>query len=439
MSFLETVRTLTRRGVASNLVHPSRSRASWINGSTGEDWQRLAGSVHSNGTAAICLQAIMDKIAQSAPVAGIYDAKKNFKPSDVDTRFLEMKLASVFGSSFYEIIAFSQKAFGPAYGVVERDERGVLQGIYPFMDPQVRPDVENGEQIYFVMPHGGTGKPIKVRVVDMIDLSSGLPDPKDASRRVSTLQMNLRAVCTDNECETFNAAIMRAPFPGIIASPKDGSVEKGKGKEVKQKLEDDLETMTGDRRGQRWVLPVPSDVSTLGFSPDQMAVSETKKLSLQQICAALGVDPMAVGLPSETKTYANYSEARRAMIEDTVLPTWDHILAPLEAYALANKWFTNPATKLIVDRSKYVELDSDKFDKDKNARENFKTGLTNRDEARAECGYPPLASKDTRTFFDMGGTVGGAADGETNTKKGLSRAQRIAAELLHDQTDEVVQ
>lgn len=431
MRFSDAVKTMIRRGAQSTMIAPTYSRGSWINGSTGEDWRRIVGSPESNGTVATCLQAIIDKIAQSGPIAGIYDARGNFKSSEVDTKFLALNLANGFGASFYEIIAMSQKIFGPAYGLVERNEKGGIFAIIPLMDPQVKPDIRDGKQVYHVMPHGGT-QTVIVNESNIIDFSSGIPDPKNAKRKTSSLQMNLRAVCTDNEADTFNAALLRnLGMPGIVASPKEGEVKKGNERAVKDRIRDDLDNFTQDNRFRTWVTPVPADIKTVGFSPDQMGVSDTDKLAIQKICASLGIDPMAVGLPSETKTYANYSEARRAFIEDTILPTWDHILTPLAEYALANRWFTNPGTVLIVDRSKYVELNSDQFDKNNNAIAVFKAGISNRDEARAAVGLAPI--KDTRTFFDMGGSSGGSADG-TNTTKGLSRAQRLAAEKLHEIT-----
>ena len=55
--------------------------------------------------------------------------------------------------------------------------------------------------------------------VDIVHFRDGV-DPSDDLRGLSRLKAVLREVCTDNECATFSAAIMRNfGVPGVIISP----------------------------------------------------------------------------------------------------------------------------------------------------------------------------------------------------------------------------
>lgn len=56
-----------------------------------------------------------------------------------------------------------------------------------------------------------------------------------------------------------------------------------------------------------------------GASPAELGVTELKADAAREICFALGVPPMLLGIPGDN-TYANYAEASRAFWRETVIP-----------------------------------------------------------------------------------------------------------------------
>jgi phage portal protein BeeE len=65
---------------------------------------------------------------------------------------------------------------------------------------------------------------------------------------------------------------------------------------------------------------LPIEISNPGFSPEEMILDKVRAIPVTRICAAMGIDPMVIGLPSDTKTYANYEEAIKAAYYRTIIP-----------------------------------------------------------------------------------------------------------------------
>ncbi len=55
-----------------------------------------------------------------------------------------------------------------------------------------------------------------------------------------------------------------------------------------------------------------------GLGPKELGVTELKADAAREICFALGVPPMLLGIPGDN-TYANYAEANRAFWRETVI------------------------------------------------------------------------------------------------------------------------
>ena len=71
--------------------------------------------------------------------------------------------------------------------------------------------------------------------------------------------------------------------------------------------------------GRPMLLEGGLDWKPMGMSPADLEMIETKNSAARDICLAFGVPPMLIGIPGDN-TYANYSEARLAFWEDTVIP-----------------------------------------------------------------------------------------------------------------------
>lgn len=150
---------------------------------------------------------------------------------------------------------------------------------------------------------------------EIVHLRWPMPDPENERRGLSPLSAELRAICTDNEIQTFHAALLRGMgVPGAILSPKDPLVtlEPAQAEAIKSLWR---EKFTGDRRGEPFVNSIGLDVQQPGFSPRDMELGTLQGLIAPRITAAFGLDPMVLGLPSASKTYSNYGEALEAATE----------------------------------------------------------------------------------------------------------------------------
>jgi HK97 family phage portal protein len=163
-------------------------------------------------------------------------------------------------------------------------------------------------------------------------------DPLNTRRGLSPLAALLREVCGENEAANMTAAIMRnVGVPGLVISPADPKVEiPGPAAEaMKQKF---LSEFTGERRGEPMVVSNAIKVDMPGWSPRDMMVDFLRKVPEERISAALGVPAILAGLGAglERSTFANFAEARKAYVENTLMPMQmelarclDHQLLPL--------------------------------------------------------------------------------------------------------------
>lgn len=83
--------------------------------------------------------------------------------------------------------------------------------------------------------------------------------------------------------------------------------------------------------GRPMLLEGGLDWKAMGFSPSDMEVIETMNSAARNICLAFGVPPMLIGIPGDN-TYSNYSEARLAFWEDTVIPLADRVFVALSQW-----------------------------------------------------------------------------------------------------------
>lgn len=76
--------------------------------------------------------------------------------------------------------------------------------------------------------------------------------------------------------------------------------------------------------GRPMLLEGGLDWKSMGLSPSDMGIIESKYASARDVCLAFGVPPQLLGIPGDN-TYSNYAEARLAFWEDTVIPLVQHI------------------------------------------------------------------------------------------------------------------
>lgn len=163
------------------------------------------------------------------------------------------------------------------------------------------------------------GKTIDLKLDEILHIQNGI-DPANPRRGLSPLAAELRSVVTDNEAQSYTASLLRnMGVPGVVITPKDPMMPftADAARQMKELFRDRVQ---GDSRGDPLVPSMAVDIQNPGFSPEQLALDKIARLPIPRICAALGVDPMVLGLPSDTKTYSNLKEAREASYEQTLIP-----------------------------------------------------------------------------------------------------------------------
>lgn len=146
--------------------------------------------------------------------------------------------------------------------------------------------------------------------------------PLDDHYGLSALEAAAVAVDLHGAAAVWNKALLdnaARPSGAIVYSGADSA---GRLTDSQyDRLKEELETHhQGPRNaGRPMLLEGGLDWKPMGFSPADMEFLKSKENAAREIALALGVPPMLLGLPGDN-TYANYQEANRAFLRQTILP-----------------------------------------------------------------------------------------------------------------------
>lgn len=172
------------------------------------------------------------------------------------------------------------------------------------------------------------GKPVTWEVDQKTGVSdiwhTKLFNPLDDWLGQSPIQAGAYSVDQHNEAMTWVQALLQnsARPSGALVTQSDKTLVDEEFNRLKKQIEDQY---SGARNaGRPMLLEGGLDWKSMGLSPSDMAILETKYSSARDICLAFGVPPQLMGIPGDN-TYSNYQEARLAFWEDTVIPLVDRI------------------------------------------------------------------------------------------------------------------
>lgn len=218
------------------------------------------------------------------------------------------------------------------------------------------------------------GLTIKIPAEWVIHIRQGF-NPIDQRRGWCALQAQYPHVYGDNKGGIYTAGLL-ANFgvPSITLTKKDanGGITPEQLSQLKTSWEDRL---TGEGAGRPFVIPIPMDVQKTGFSPQEMSLKDLATAPLERICPALGFDPMAMGLPSQSKTYSNMEEANRAAWRQTIRP-WKEEIGRQLTKAFFGRQSGGPGDyRIWWDFDSVPELAEDKDKLHQRVREDYKANL----------------------------------------------------------------
>jgi len=229
-----------------------------------------------------------------------------------------------------------------------------------------------------------------IPVSEIVHMRFGL-DPDDPRKGRAPLKSVLREVFTDDEAANFTASLLRnMGVPGLMVSPDGGPAPSEE--DVKATKAYLKANFAGDGRGEALVMSGPTKVQQFGFSPEQLLLKELRRIPEERVSAVTGVPAIVAGLGAglDRSTFSNFSEAREAAYEQTMIPCqrvlaehiWTQLLPDFETQATC--WLIRIGFDLSHVRVLQPDLDKLAARLDVGVR----GGWVQRGEARRAMGHP---------------------------------------------------
>lgn len=154
---------------------------------------------------------------------------------------------------------------------------------------------------------------------------------------MSPIEAAVMGIDQHNAANRWNLSLLQnsaRPSGALVATVSDKSTGNLSPDQF-SRLKDQIDSMHsgGQNAGRPMLLEGGLDWKQFSLTPAQMDWIENVQTSSRDISRAFGVPPMLLSIPGDN-TYSNYSEARTAFYEDTVLPTMDGLKDAL------NRWLT---------------------------------------------------------------------------------------------------
>lgn len=140
------------------------------------------------------------------------------------------------------------------------------------------------------------------------------------------------------------------------------------------------EAFTLEGAGSALVVPPGYSVSYPAKSPDSLDLGALHNVPMTRILAALGLSPMALGLPDPNKTYTNYAESRDAAWEQCIIP-----IKRVFADGMTKVW-SDGTWRYTLDMTTVRAMAQDTAMVERSVAELYAAGVIDRAEARARVG-----------------------------------------------------
>lgn len=240
---------------------------------------------------------------------------------------LEMRVAQpnefYDGDTLFKATIISYALDGNAYWLKRRNAFGEVMELWYLPHFLVEPKRPiDGSVFLSHYEYFPEGQAQTILPRDMVHIRLGL-DPRNTLKGFSPLKGLLREIWTDEEAQTFSAAILRnMGVPGIVFAPKDAASspdEEGL-KETKKML---MARFTGDKRGEPIVFGAPTDIEQFGFDPNSLNLTGLRDITEERVCAMLGIPAAVVGFGAglqQTKVGATMRELVRLARVNAINP-----------------------------------------------------------------------------------------------------------------------
>jgi len=174
--------------------------------------------------------------------------------------------------------------------------------------------------------------------------------------------------------------------PGLIIKP-DRPATSDQLDQAKRNSDAAIGGSTGSR-GRTFVVPYGWTTDG-GAELKDINYEMLNNLTETRICMAFGVPPQLLGARSGQSTYANYEQASKSFVSETLLPMWRMLQESFSHFFFAG---SNEAFRF--DLSEVKELQEDLDNVFSRATQAYKEEVITRNEARAMMGFDPIEGEE---------------------------------------------
>ena len=351
------------------------------------DYRREVGIPWENSTVMACIQAATRTFSDAQLVL----LKGTEQIKDHPALSLIKKPNPHYGSKFlWDGLLTSWMVDGNGYWFMERDGLSIPTELFYMPHFLISPRwPENGKIFIKDYAYRVNGKIEILDPKNVVHFMNGVNLQNTRSGQ-SPLISVLREICTENECATAAAAIMRnLGIPGLSFIPDPvGAADLTLDQKHQLRLMAS-EKMAGDRRGEMMIMPIPGKLEAFGFTPEQLAFDKIRRIPQTAITAAFGIPAMFLGLAAglDASTYANYQEAREAFYESFLLPTYKAIADQLTTNILPAFGEDPDEMQFHFDTSNIKALNEPEDQKATRIREDWDSGIITLREAKMAKGF----------------------------------------------------
>lgn len=202
--------------------------------------------------------------------------------------------------------------------------------------------------------------------------------PEQRHGYVSPIAPLVQDMVSLDEIAKWRLRLIRNGVRGLFISLEDSLTDEQR----QQLLEEMEEKWQGpENAGKIKLLMGKASVNEVGVSPTDVDWLEGYRLSRTAVCSTLGVPPEMMG-DDQSKTFANWKEARKSLYTETVLPFAEGLFDEMNA-----KWFSQAGVSLQVARHEIEVLRDSPVDETNRLANAWWMTINER---RGEMGLPTL-------------------------------------------------
>lgn len=435
-----------------SMVFQKTNQAAWSLWRGSVPWYRHVTDVLNSSSVAVTLMWCARNFPEAPPA--LWDLQTD-QPTHVRDhpmlRLLQRPNPYMGGVLFWMATITDWKADGNAYWYKAREPvTGIVQELWWIPSWLITPvgDENNYITRYDYSPNS---EAIPINREDIVHFRFGI-DPDNTLKGLSPLKSVLREVYTDDEAAKFVATILsNMGVPGVIISP-DPAVDPDDS-DIEAAKADFDERFTGNQRGGVMVMKGATRVNQFGFSPEQLRLTEIRRVPEERVSAAIGVPAIVVGFGAglDRSTFTNMGEALEYAYSNGLIPD-QRIMADVVKWDLLSEYEEDPFMwKVGFDLSEVRALQEDANRVSQRMNAEVLAGVRMVSEHRREVKLPVDPARDdiflrpanyTQVSGDTGeittlksATIEQTAPGGTpppapNGTNGMVDSQEVAAEVL---------